>query len=302
QIIGGKLENTGITGQYLGNRPKLNDWRYLSGINLNYQPKWISGLYLGLQRSFIVYQSQMGNGFGDYFPFFTSVTKNSFSVEDGGADKEDLKQRDQIISLSARWLLQDAKAEIYVEYGREDHSKDLRDFVVEPEHDRAYVFGFRKLFDIGVIEGQIQAGIEFTHFENSISSVVRAPVIWYAHTQVRDGYTNKGQLLGAGISPGSNAQTFDLNWVNAWDRIGFRVERITHNNVLYDREFVRNKGDKREWSDIAFTGRYDKELGRFIFNSQFTYVKSTNYQWVVRESNEGSPKNIQMRLGIMYRW
>lgn len=302
QIIAGRLENTGITGQYIGSRSKLDDWRYLSGLSLNYQPKWVPGLYLGLQRSFIVYRSQMGSGFGDYFPFLSGVTKDNFAVEGGGKDEEDLKSRDQLISLSARWLFQDAKAEIYVEYGREDHSKDIRDFFVEPEHDRAYVFGFRKLFELDAIEGHIQTGFEFTHFENSITPSVRAPVIWYTHTQVRDGYTSNGQLLGAGITPGSNAQTFDWDWVNGWNRVGIRLERIVHNNVLYDRELGQKKGDKNQWTDLGISARYDKELGKFILNSQLTYIKSHNYQWALPGSTENSANNIQLRIGLMYRW
>ena len=64
QIISGRLENSGFLPsgndkQYAGTNiyvQKINqifetdDWRYLQGINVHYQPKWINGLSLGFIR------------------------------------------------------------------------------------------------------------------------------------------------------------------------------------------------------------------------------------------------------------
>src|SRR3546814_4587358 len=70
QFISGALENSGEP--HPGNKdayPK-DEWRYLSAMNINYQPKWLPGLFLGLNRAFYAYNSDL-NGFADYVPFLT---------------------------------------------------------------------------------------------------------------------------------------------------------------------------------------------------------------------------------------
>lgn len=298
QVIGGKLEASGIVQNFLGYWPKPNDWRYLSGFVFTYQPKWIPGLFLGFDRSFIIYKGEMGHGFGDYFPVFSGVTKNNFSVEGGGSDKEDQKIRDQRLSLFARWLMPQNNVEIYFQYGREDHSKDLRDAVSEPEHSRAYVAGFRKLIALDRTNEFIQIGLEYLKEESPADVSVRAEGSWYAHTQVRDGYTNQGQIIGAGIAPGSNLLSLDVSWVKGLNRIGLQLERYVHNAVLYEQVIEQNKVEKNPWTDLGITAKYDKEYRHFILNSQLTYVNSSNYQWVVDKSGG----NLQLRIGVMYRW
>lgn len=298
QIIGGKLEASGIVPNFSDYKPKPNDWRYLSGIAFTYQPKWIPGLFLGFDRSFIIYSNNMGNGFGDYFPIFSGVTKDNFANGTSGPDLEDLKVRDQRISFFARWLMQEDKAEIYFQYGREDHSKDLRDVISEPEHSRAYVVGFRKLIDLPRPNEFIQIGAEVLKQSSPTNVAIRIQGSWYTHTQIRDGYTQQGQIIGAGVAPGSNLQTLNVNWVKGWDRIGLKLERYVHSTVLYEQAMALDKGERNPWVDFGITANYDKEYMGFIFNSQLTYINSNNYQWAVDKSTG----NLQLRIGLMYRW
>lgn len=298
QIIGGKLEGSKVVSDFPGFVLKSTDWRYLSGIAFTYQPKWVPGLSLGFDRSFIIYSKNMGKGFSDYFPIFIGVTKNNFSVEDGGRDEEDQKIRDQRISFFARWLMPENNAEVYFQYGREDHSKDFRDFFTEPGHSRAYVAGFNKLVKLNKINQFIQIGVEVAKFESSTDVAVRNQGFWYTHYQVRAGYTNQGQILGAGLDPGSDLQTLDVGWVNGWNKIGLKLERYVHSDILYSTELALNKGERNPWVDFGVTANYDKEYKGFIFNSQLTYINSSNYQWAVDKSTG----NLQLRVGVMYRW
>lgn len=55
--------------------------------------------------------------------------------------------------------------------------------------------------------------------EKSATKEIRTGGIWYTHSQVLDGYTNRGQVLGAGIGPGSNLQSLDINWVKGLKRL-----------------------------------------------------------------------------------
>jgi len=314
QIIGGKLEQSGVdslVGFEFRSKPK--DWRYMSGIVLTYQPKWVPNFFIGVDRTFITNHNSMGNSFGDYFPIFKSVEKSAYTRSDGtNADDEAL--RDQYISFFTRYVLPESKAEIYFEWGRNDHSYDLRDGIVEPEHTRAYVVGFRKLIPMKRPDEFIQVGVEFTQLEKAGTRETRASESWYTHYQVTDGYTNKGQVLGAGIGPGSNLQSVDVNWVKGLRKIGLTFERLVNNNDLFYR-FAYASADKnqyinRHWVDLSVAGNFAWTYKKFILNSQFTYIKSLNYQYQWQTGSPGSDywdwnkkdvSNLHLKVGLLYR-
>ena len=96
QIVAGKLESSGISSpksQFIidGNDHEItknNDWRYINGLSINYQPKWVPGLFIGLNRVIQVYRNDMGNNFSDYLPIIIPFQKKNLN-------NEDPKNRDQ---------------------------------------------------------------------------------------------------------------------------------------------------------------------------------------------------------------
>ncbi|MGO4878431.1 capsule assembly Wzi family protein [Pedobacter psychrotolerans] len=321
QIVGGRLEQSGINLLQQGGLPQaiINesttrpyDWRYFSGMVLSYQPKWVPGLFLGFDRSFIVNRSNMGNSFSDYFPIFDAVEKKNFGENAQGQNLDELAARDQYISFFARYLLPESKAEIYFQYGRNDHAQDIRDALVEPEHTRAYIVGFRKIIPLLRADEGIQIGIELTQLEKPANNTLRATPTWYIHNLVPDGYTNKGQVLGAGIGPGSNLQTLDVSWVKGLKRIGVQFERQVNNNDLYYR-FAYASADKnqyinRHWVDLSLGGNVSWNYKNFLLNGQLTYIRSLNYQYQWQGKSDGSfwdwnkqdVNNIHAKIGLVY--
>ena len=313
QIIAGRLEQSGVdtlVGFEYRSRPK--DWRYMSGIIVTYQPKWVPNLFLGFDRTFIVNRRTMGRGFSDYFPIFGAVEKASFKNTDG-TNADDASARDQYISFFTRYVLPESKAEFYFEWGRNDHSYDLRDALVEPEHTRAYVVGFRKLIQLKRPDEFIQFGVEFTQLEKSTTRNTRASETWYNHYQVKDGYTNRGQVLGAGIGPGSNLQSVDVNWVKGLRKIGLTFERLVNNNDLFY-NFAYASADKnqyinRHWVDLSVAGNFAWTFKRFVLNSQFTYIRSLNYQYQHEnfpvaefwDWNKQDVNNVHVKVGLLYK-
>lgn len=88
QLLIGRLEPSGFEPTQ---HPELNDryfkdlspeWRYLNGLSISYQPKWIPGFTVGLNRTFQQYQGDRGHKFRDWFPVFEVLTKESL-FEDG---------------------------------------------------------------------------------------------------------------------------------------------------------------------------------------------------------------------------
>lgn len=308
QIVAGKLDGSGVvppTGQI-----KSGSWRYLSGMVFVYQPKWVKGLYLGVDRTFMTYKKDMKNTFGDYFPLFSGLPKRTSYDPDTYVTGEDTYKRDQIFSLFARWVMPESNSEIYFQYGREDHAWNLRDAFIEPEHSSAYIAGFKKLVPLSRNEQYIEAGVEFTKLEPANVRNLRGVSTWYSHSQVRHGYTHEGQYLGAGIGP-DNLQSLNVAWVNALKRIGLLVERRVHNNGLYYRSFGNGRTDpRRHWVDLGFGGNLDWDYKNFVLNARMIYTHSFNYHYRVEnqdpnlfwESEKADVGNLHLRVGLMYRW
>lgn len=296
------LERNGIGAKY--NKSKPNDWRYFNGIVLSYQPRWVPGLFLGASRVFQSYRGDMGNALSDYLPVIIPLNKNKLD----GSDPEK-KGRDQIAAIFLRWLWLKEHAEIYLEYGREDHSWNFRDFFLQPEHSRAYILGFRKLTPLKNHPEQfIQIALEATQLQNTYSGGTRLQSSWYMHSQLKHGYTHEGQLLGAGIGPGSNMQTLTVSWIKNMKTIGIGFERYVHNN---DFHFEVIKDIRANWVDFCSSLFGSWDLGHFLLTARLDAIISYNYQHLFVPADPATTEfwtpgkkvfNLQGLVGMTYRF
>ena len=296
QIIAGKLEGSGISSpksQFIidGNDyeiAKSNDWRYINGLSINYQPKWVPGLFVGLNRTIQVYRGDMGSGFSDYMPIFAPFQKNKTTGEDA-------KNRDQLASLYFRWVMKESKFEFYGESGWNDHSATLWDLFESPEHSRAYLLGFSKIFMLNKTKNKyLKVNFETTRLEQSADRLVRPAGAWYQHGIVLHGYTNKGEVLGAGIGPGSNLQTLDFSLWQKDKIYGIQVERYAHNmDFFYDAYSDYN----RKWVDLSFNTYTYRKLGDLGIQAKLSLSQMRNYQWQL-----GNHKlNMQFQINLQYQ-
>jgi len=310
QIIAGWLENSDygvLTPEvyYFSSPlyvPKLNDSRYISGIVATWQPKWIPGLFLGLTRSSQMYSKDQSK-IGDYFPFFSSTTKVN-------ADQP-INKSDNRSSLFMRWLWPEEHAEIYFEYGKNNPSGDLRNQALEASRNRAYIFGLRKIVPFNKSRNEnILISVEATQLQETNTTDISSANSWYVNKYVRQGYTNSGQELGAGIGPGGNLQTLDVSWIKGLKKLGIQFQRYVHNNDFYFYAYTADQDARRHWTDlsIAFTGEWNYK--NFIFNAKLMEIKSLNYQWYLLQPttstvvyvNGANAFNTQLQAGITYRF
>lgn len=297
-VIGGKLEHSGIpdsartvSGTLFYN-PKPNDWRYLSAIIFTWQPKWVKGLYLGFDRSIYEYAENLntgssGNGITKYVPVLQGFFGNGHSL---GYDFQD-----QLSSIFLRWVLPKSNAEFYFEWARNDRSSFLRDFLMEPEHSRAFIVGGQKLFPLNKPNNYIQTLFEITVLQEPLTYLMRAEPTFYVHFQVVDGYTNMGQYVGAGIGPGSNSQTFDISYIKPKLKVGLKFERLVHNNDFYYRALT-NEGFTHQWIDMSvmFHGYYKYQ--NYFFFIEMGIVNSPYYEWGAISSLNTIVKNPVLNL------
>lgn len=277
QLISGELKASGFfsdttrkfNGQPLYN-PKEDGDRYLNGMIITWQPRWTKGLFLGFSRIFYQYLSEVPCSFDGYLPVFGQFFKKKLVTEDD-------KRRDQMLSFFFRLMLLKEKAELYGEFGRNDHSLDLRDFVDEPEHSRAYILGFSKIFEGR--KNDVQLFGEITNLQIPSTILLRAQQSWYVHHQVRHGYTNYGQVIGAGIGPGASSQTVGLQWGKSFNKIGGTFERVVHNNDFYYVAFTPFEQWQKHWVDLSLNLNKSWTGKRIIYDARLSFVHSLNYQW-----------------------
>ena len=69
--------------------------------------------------------------------------------------------------------------------------------------------------------------------EQTASRLLRNAGSWYEHGWTYDGYTNEGEVLGAGIGPGSNSHYFALSRIRDKEKLGIALEIIDQDNDFY---------------------------------------------------------------------
>ena len=310
QLIAGKLQNSGYPPlepdhYYFGinlDVPKPDDWRYLAGAIITWQPKWIPGLFLGYDQASQTYGHDL-HGLRDYLPLFSPIKKVS------GPDNP-INAQDQISSVFMRWLWAQENAEIYFEWGHYNSTKDITQSALAPERSRAYIFGLRKLLPFNKRSDEnILIGIEVTQLaETSITDITNGTE-WYVSHNIRQGYTNRGEVLGAGIGPGSNLQSLEVSWVKRLKKIGLQFERYLHNDDFYYYAFQDSRNYSEHWVDLSLAAIGEWNYKNFIFNGKIQGIQSINYQWALKKNgndpnfqNQLTKFNLQVQAGVTYRF
>jgi hypothetical protein len=284
QLIMGKLENF---APFI--RDGKEDWRYVNGITFSYQPKWLPGLFFGASRVFQQYSSFNDQSFGYYFPLFEPFQKINLidpnSTDFNSTEYDDRLQSQQITGF-ARLVIPKAKAEVYFEYGRRDHAVDWREFLLNPEHARAYLIGFKKLISLPN-KAFFQINGEILHQQESINILIRYGAAggssWASHRIVK-GFTHQGQMLGPGIGPSSNVQTLETSWVKGVKKLGIRWERLNRHQDVYTWAF-NDPSENGRWVDFSSRLLADWQLNNLLVSSSVNFVYSLNNQWGLVESS-----------------
>jgi hypothetical protein len=308
QIIAGKLDGSDVlpprnysvyNGQFLY-QPKNDEWRYITGMVLTWRPKWTPNLFLGFAKASYLYNSDISNPL-DVLPFEGFLGHQRTQAERTG-------KKASLGSLFMRYVMPKEQAEIYLEYGRKDISMMPWNVLQNAPYRRAFTGGFRKLFD-WKNQSHILLAVELTQLQAPDATLIRNPDSWYTHAYVRQGYTQLGRPLGAGIGPGSNSQTLEIAWVKGLKKIGMQFERLRHNGDFYYYAFESIGDFRRNWVDLSTTFKADWNYQRFFFSGQLGIIRSLNYQWLVVQidpRNYFSPGNeylnIAAKVGVGYRF
>ncbi len=307
QLIMGKLKNFAPF-----TRDGKEDWRYVNGITFSYQPKWIPGLFLGASRVFQQYSSFNNQTWAYYFPLFEPFQKiKLIDPNSPGFDSTEYDDRLQSQQLTGfvRVVIPKAKVEVYFEYGRRDHAVDWREFLLNPEHARAYIFGFKKLILLSN-EAFFQINGEMLQQQESINILPRygqsGGSSWGSHG-IRQGFTHQGQMLGPGVGPSSNVQTLETSWVKGIKKIGIRWERLNRHQDVYTRVF-NDPSENGRWVDYSVRLLGDWQWKNLIVSSSVNLIYSLNPNWSLDSNSTSEFPNgrkefyTQSQVNLIYLW
>lgn len=118
---------------------QMHERRLMTGVVAAFLPRGLDGLELGVSRFFHSSWPEGGVSASTLLKPFESFLKANLT----GADS---RLENQLASVHARWNIAPAGFEIYGEFAREDHNYNLRDFLLEPDHDSAFLLGFQRVW------------------------------------------------------------------------------------------------------------------------------------------------------------
>jgi hypothetical protein len=282
------------------------DQRKIDAITINWQPKWVPNLYLGYAFSRQYYANQK-NEFGKPYSFFSKDRKK------------------QIIgSLMFRFTLPKDHAEFYGELGLPDEAGYPWKFFNDKNPRTGFIVGASKLVLISNGKSYININFEFTQLQLMNPKNIfylgypfygGKSNSWYLNTNIKQGWSNNGQLLGASVGPGSNGQSFSLSWHRGFNKIGVFVERVAHNNDFYFSVYYSPYSTNgygyynRYWVDINTKIEVQlMPIKNILLSAGFANTSALNYRWIRYEdgSKYDEPSSLtdkfnqQFQLSIKY--
>lgn len=227
----GKWILGGLTESLFFDTIRSNDVRSLSGVAATFRPALDPDLTLGVSR--VVYAGVSGPAAvpGRFLDVFTRWASRDPTAADstrsGGAE--------QILSVFGRWIFPRDGFEVYAEWARVELPRSFRDLVSEPNHTQGYTLGTQWARPVRR-EGAFRLQAELTYLEESATFNNRPGRSYYVSSSVPQGYTHRGQLVGAAVGPGGSNQWVGGDYLASGWHFGAFGGRIRWNNdVYYDR-------------------------------------------------------------------
>ncbi|HQB28375.1 MAG TPA: hypothetical protein PLO29_05445 [Paludibacter sp.] len=180
---------------YFDNDESNNKMLY-SALSIGYAPSFLKGLVLTANRNYLSHWK----------------TESLYAVLDlfyipwnlhGSRDVWD-----QRASIGLNYLLPVSGFEVYTEIGLNDYSPSIYGYIRYPFHSMVYTSGMRKSVPMHLFSQHMRGELmlEVSNLEMSQDFQFQWPATFYAHHEMKQGYTNRGQWLGAGNGTGGNSQ------------------------------------------------------------------------------------------------
>ena len=281
---------------------KLDESEYFDGDNDNdehvytvglivLQPRMLEGLSLGIARA---YHDSLTPGTGPE-RYLKELFRGPFLRSSGVA------AGNSIGALYARWVLPSSGFEAYVEWSREDAFGDIDDLLREPDWTQGYVLGFQK---VGMTQNRLlRLYGELIHLGASAPERGgRGQTAYYTHGKIQQGHTHEGQLLGAAIGPGADAQLLGLDMfhVTNWSRI--KLERVRYDADTYYNRFSRRLGPTGHDLELTLSGSHGRRFGSFEAEAVIDASRRYNRDFISLTDENTPDAETNIGVSINLRW
>jgi hypothetical protein len=249
-----------------------NDVRSLNGVLVTFHPDIDPGLTLGVSR---LVTATVSSSIG-VLPHFADVLLRWEPIR----FEPDTQSSDQITSLFARWVFPRSGFETYVEWARMEIPRSVEEFVELPQSTQGYTIGLQWVSP-PAHRGMVRLQSEVTYLEQTEVIAGRRPVDFYSGRAARQGFTQRGQVLGAPIGPGGSSQFIAIDWIApAWQLGAFVSRARIENDALY-REFPARdtQHDVSLQAGVRAGGRYGAVdiLGELSAATRYNYLFRSDY-------------------------
>lgn len=287
-----------------------NDHNLITGFALAYDASFLKGLRVGINRTML---SKWGNI--NSYTLFTLLVP---AME----KKAGYDNSDQRSSLFAEYYIPKGGIDLYFEWGKNDYNSGADNLMRYPFHTQAITAGFKKAIEYKALPNiYSQLSCEILYIESSMD--YHFFYDWngigndfYSHHIITQGYTNKGQYLGAGIGAGGNAQmvTYKIFYPKGYTSIFVKRANpdLNYSYFIAKRDSESNtpnedvKSSIRTIADIGVSSLYfiTKDLsisGSFIFSDEHNPLnKNDNKKNSVGSKDSEHRYNFVTQLGVKY--
>jgi hypothetical protein len=226
----------------------------MAGLVVTFVPRWTPGLEVGITRFFHQRWPAGGVSLSDFLIPLQGLFLESAGLQSRKYNPADpnYTPQDQLGSVFARWIFPRNGVEIFGEFAREDRNGNVRDFLLEPDHQSAFTLGFMKLWRRSTGTYSVFRA-ELANGRPTLLQRLRGEAFFYTHNPLYQGHTNRGILLGSSaIAYGGIGETIALDWYRPDGRWTLEGSRVS-----YQRE---GEGAGPRGYDVVYAVRAERLL------------------------------------------
>lgn len=233
-----------------------NDKRMLNGLSLSYSPSFVPGFTIGLNRIFMTYWKY------ENFKYIPRL----FAFDDNNALASSGNDEDQKFAAFIEWNFKKIGFCVYGELGRDDFTSNM---FTNPFHTAIYTVGVKQIIPLPFgLQSIIY--LEWNNFEMSQDFQLQWPYLgYYGHGFVKQGYTHKGQIIGAGSGALGNSQLIQYKVYYPKGFTSFKYHRYCPNNNSVYSQAVYTKMDNDKSNSVSDWYA--------CFETYLTFELQTNY-------------------------
>lgn len=265
---------------YFDNDPS-NDKRQVSGMTLSYAPSFIPGLTIGFNKICL-----------NRWDKFSLKYLNPFYKDNDQKNPEDQK-----ISVTLDWIFPKIGFEVYGEIGKDDGSTSN---VSNPFHTVIYTVGLKQRIPF-LEKYNIFFEIigEVNKFEMSQDFQLQWSYMgYYSHSGISQGYTQKGQIIGAGTGFFGTSEFLGLKMY--WKKGSAMIYYHRHtpdNNYAYNKAVGSSVPE--DYEELQKYWAHSKSFRTFGLEASFFVTKDLNINAAFNSIWVNYPKYTNEDTGFM---